>query len=229
MERSKTQTATFMDFITAYTNLTKSLARNDCVSVKEDFKTLESVCLKDQLHLSAEICNLMTSSHTKKSRAAWNVLLDMCSSHLDSDDFHIQIAYMAKQEKWWLIEDALDHGVSLDTSNPNIFKSFIACAPLETVQEILVQQKIDILPEDAVLSVCNSDIRVFDYLLNVLSPQTMQKALHENSKGVTVSGVRFPIAVHPWVASALQKKSIGESLETPPHSIERSTGPSRRI
>lgn len=218
-----------MDFITAYTNLTKSLARNDCISLTEDFKTLEDVCLEDQLYLSAEICNLMTSAHTEKSRAAWNLLLDLCSHDIDADDFFIQIPYMAKQGKGWLIEDALRRGVQLDISTPNIFKSLIACATLETVQESLVHQQGDVLPEAAVLSVCNPDTRVFDCFVNMLSAQTIKEALQAHSKGVIVSGLLFPIAEHPWVTSALEKKSITENLEHSSAIKDLSPLPSRKM
>ncbi len=218
-----------MDFITAYKNLTQSLARNDCISVPKGLKDLEDACLEDQLYLSAEICNLMTSSYTEKSRAAWSVLLKRCSPNLDPDDFHIQIPYMAKQEKWWLIEDALDHGAPLNISHPHIFKSFIACAPLERVQQSLSQQNNNVLPEDAVLSVCNPDPRVFEFFLEIFSVQTIKEALQMHSQGVTLSGVRFPITEHPWVISALEKKSISENLARSRNSMERSAATPRKI
>lgn len=217
-----------MDFITAYKHLTQSLSRNDCTHLTTHFKDLEKACLEDQLYLSAEICNLMTSSHTEKSRSAWKMLLDLCAQELDADDFYVQIPYMANQKKWWLIEEALNQGVPLDTSNPNIFKSLIACAPLEKIQEIISQHEKEMHPEDAVLSVCNPDQRVFDYFLKTLSTQTMQQALQQNSEGVRVSGVRFPITVHPWVTSALEKKVITENVQSAPNCMERSP-PSRRM
>jgi len=160
---------------------------------------------------------MMTLPYEQTSQPAWKILLDACSQQIDMDDFSIQVAYMANQNKWWLIEEVLNHGVDLDISKPNIFRSLIACAPLEMVEQSLTQQKNDVCVAHAVLSVNNPDPRVFEFFMDMFSVQTIQETLQFHPKLVKIDNVWVSIVEHPWVTSAMEKKSIQDNLKTTPN------------
>lgn len=208
-----------MNMITAYSNLTKSLFQNNCAVVKENLKIFEDLCVKEQLYFSNEICKMMTLPFEQTSQPAWKILLDVCSQQIDMDDFSSQVAYMANQKKWWLIEEVLNHGVDLDMSKPNIFCSLVACAPLQMVEQSLDQQQ-NISVADAVLSVNNPDPRVFEFFMDMFSVQTIQETLQSTPKSVKVDNVWFSILEQPWVTSAMEKKSIQDNLNINPHTSQ---------
>lgn len=208
-----------LNFSTARLHLNSIISEARLSEIDEALRIFEDACYQDELCFSLELCSLMHNSVEVSSAPAWRFVFQKIGHHIDCDDFFHMAMSLPEKGRFWLVQEGLNNGVSLNLADPRLLAAFTQSAPLEMLKEMIDLQTQTLNPALCAIATVNPDPKVFEFLLNQFSleevRQTLKNCAEDSHKGVYLSqGFAF-LKLNPtadFVQAAIDKKVLDHEI-----------------
>jgi len=162
---------------TASHDLLHALACSHTTQIPTLVADLKHACVNEGANLSCEIRELMSCYFNPQTRPTWSACLKLLKGEIETDDGFALCLSLPENGMYWLIEEAVDNGMTVLWDHPDVLAAFCQSAPLEVIKEMVALQTDAPNPKWAVLATINSDRRVFEYLASLCSTEDVQDEL----------------------------------------------------
>lgn len=162
---------------TASHDLLHALACSHTTQIPTLVADLKHACVNEGANLSCEIRELMSCYFNPQTRPTWSACLKLLKGEIETDDGFALCLSLPENGMYWLIEEAVDNGMTVLWDHPDVLAAFCQSAPLEVIKEMVALQTGAPDPKWAVLATINSDRRVFEYLASLCSTEDVQDEL----------------------------------------------------